>query len=330
MRYVASLVASRQPLYDAFNLLTETEKSDFVAVLLGFPLECGLLFILDPEIPAEPEVQKKIQAALDSLSDADWAQVRRFADSPSMMTTYRAYYEESKDQPWAPSSTTEDQMRAQESAPLPPIADDATVASAPQIHAESSVIESAPVEERASAALPIPAPQVLTPDQVRVAVSIVMDPEKTAQFIYEADRAQAIADGRQPLKEPQTDLSVAQRQEVRGLACTAELRSQVVAVRQKLLELCNRGAEALFQLPAPFPSLKASDREWISEAVSTEEKRAYLSQIQRRQAALLSGNPLPILDPAGLSAKEQKQVRRIARDWRALEFVARGGARQQQ
>jgi hypothetical protein len=330
MRYVASLVASRQPLYDAFNLLTATEKSDFVAVLLGFPLECGLLFILDPEIPAEPEVQKKIQAALDSLSDADWAQVRRFADSPSLMTTYRAYYEESKDQPWAPSSATEDQMRAQESAPLPPIADDATVASAPQIHAESSVIESAPVEERASAALPIPAPQVLTPDQVRVAVSIVMDPEKTAQFIYEADRAQAIADGRQPLKEPQTDLSVAQRQEVRGLACTAELRSQVVAARQKFLELCSRSVEALFQLPAPFPSLKASDREWISEAVSTEEKRAYLSQIQRRQAALLSGNPLPILDPAGLSAKEQKQVRRIARDWRALEFVARGGGARHQ
>jgi hypothetical protein len=331
MRYVASLVASRQPLYDAFNLLTETEKSDFVAVLLGFPLECGLLFILDPEIPTEPEVQKKIQAALDSLSDADWAQVRRFADSPSLMTTYRAYCEESKDQPWLFSGVTEDQEHAKESAPLPSITDEKTVVCAPQIqHAESSISVSAPVEVRASAALPIPAPQVLTPDQVRVAVSIVMDPEKTAQFTYEAERAQAIANGRQPPKEPQTDLSVAQRQEVRGIACTAELCSQVVAVRQKFLELCNRGAEAMFQLPAPFPSLKASDREWISEAVSTEEKRAYLSQIQRRQAALLTGNPLPILDPAGLSAKEQKQVRRIARDLRAHAFVTQGGTTPQE
>jgi hypothetical protein len=87
---------------------------------------------------------------------------------------------------------------------------------------------------------------MLTPNQARVAVSIVMDPEKTAHFVYEANRLQAITDGRQPAKEPQTDLSVAQRQEVRGIASTAELRSQVVVVRQKFIELCNRGVEALF------------------------------------------------------------------------------------
>jgi len=27
----------------------------------------------------------------------------------------------------------------------------------------------------------------------------------------------------------------------------------------------------LFKMPAPFPSLKASDREWISEGVATEK-----------------------------------------------------------
>jgi hypothetical protein len=157
-----------------------------------------------------------------------------------------------------------------------------------------------------------------------------MDLEKTAEFVYEANCRQAISDGKPPPKQPETELSVEQRQEVRGIARTAELRTQVVAIRQKFNELCRRGVGALFQMPAPFPSLKASDRAWIAEGVSTEKKRAFLVQIQRRQIAMISGNPLPILDPTGLSPKEQKQVRRIARDLRALEFVAQGGTAQQE
>jgi len=49
-RSVTTLVATKPPLYDAFNRRTETEKTDFMAVLLRCPLECGLLFTLDPEI----------------------------------------------------------------------------------------------------------------------------------------------------------------------------------------------------------------------------------------------------------------------------------------
>lgn len=51
----------------------------------------------------------------------------------------------------------------------------------------------------------------------------------------------------------------------------ADLVTQVVAIRQKFNELCCRGVGALCQMPAPFPSLKASDKEWISEGVATEK-----------------------------------------------------------
>lgn len=83
------------------------------------------------------------------------------------------------------------------------------------------------------------------------------------------------------------------------------------------------GPEAMFALPAPLPSLTEQDRQAIKQCLATNEQKEYLAYLMKRRIARLSGKPMPPPQPLRLSAAEQKAIRYLMRDDRAMFYVVK-------
>ena len=83
------------------------------------------------------------------------------------------------------------------------------------------------------------------------------------------------------------------------------------------------GPEAMFALPSPLPSLTEQDRQAITQCLATNEQKEYLAYLMKRRIARLSGKPMPPPQPLRLSAAEQKAIRHLMRDDRAMFYVVK-------
>jgi hypothetical protein len=81
------------------------------------------------------------------------------------------------------------------------------------------------------------------------------------------------------------------------------------------------GPETMFALPAPLPSLTEQDRQAIKQCLATNEQKQYLVYLMKRRTAGLDGQPTPSPQPLRLSVAEQKAIRRLMRDERALFYA---------
>lgn len=255
------------------------------------------------------DVRMRVSVA-EAERDLDESQQALVARAASNTTAMRWYVQTMQDQTGEPELFHGFDAEPASSPEFPEMSSEPAASKAPAL--------SQPPQPEASPPI-TPAPGA---NQLRFLVAIVTDPEKMAQFLYEKRRLAAQADGQAAPQEPQTDLSGDQRKEIRLLAQDPGLCSELFTLNQKFEDACRRGPEALFHLRAPFSSLRDGDRTWIRDGVATEERRVYLQYLRSRQAALLDGSSLPPHPPTRLSPKEQKLVRRVARDRRAMAVVA--------
>lgn len=174
---------------------------------------------------------------------------------------------------------------------------------------------------------PRPIEESLSDSQLQTVLGIVLDPERMAQVIYENDCAKARMQGLPLPPAPTLDLSPTELKEIREVFSSEILCSALLSLYKRFQAASAGGGDAMFALPAPFPSLQPHDRDSIHRAVSTPAQRDYfLFQNQRREARL-SGRPMPPARPTQVPDKEQKAIRRLFRDERVMRYLCTSGAR---
>ena len=166
-----------------------------------------------------------------------------------------------------------------------------------------------------------PIEESLSDSQLQTVLGIVLDPERMAQVIYENDCAKARMQGLPLPPAPTLDLSPTELKEIREVFSSEILCSALLSLYKRFQAASVGGGDAMFALPAPFPSLQPHDRDSIHRAVSTPAQRDYfLFQNQRREARL-SGRPMPPARPTQVPDKEQKAIRRLFRDERVMRYL---------
>lgn len=218
--------------------------------------------------------------------------------------------------PPVPPSQPADTARAATEAQHTPQAETAAAVPVPVASSSpnQSSSETGPIEE------------LLSDSQLQTVLGIVLDPERMAQVAYENDCAKARMLG-SPLPPASTlDLSPTELKEIREVFSSEILCSALLSLYQRFQAASTGGGEAMFALPAPFPSLQPHDRDNIHRAVATPAQRDYfLFQNQRREARL-SGLPMPPPRATQVPDKEQKAIRRLFRDERVMRYLCTSGA----
>lgn len=150
---------------------------------------------------------------------------------------------------------------------------------------------------------------------------IVLDPEKMAQFNYEACCEEAIERDEPPPPELAIPLSDKERTTIQRARTDPRLSRALLAL---IIDFGNAqidGADGMFKLTFPFKALKPEDIAWIRDAVATPARRTYYTYLRARHAALLEGNVPPPAPALSLPSKEQRIVRRAANDLRAVTYL---------
>lgn len=90
----------------------------------------------------------------------------------------------------------------------------------------------------------------------------------------------------------------------------------------KLLDRAKMGgAEAMFCLPKPLPSLTKEDRKLTHKYLETDEQEEYFHYLMECQSARLEEQPMPPAQALRLSWDDQKVIRRLSRDRRTLFYI---------
>lgn len=160
------------------------------------------------------------------------------------------------------------------------------------------------------------------PEQVeRALCAVVLDPEMQAQLRFEQRAVQARAAGKPAPAEPITEITAAERDMIRRLASDTAALKLLPRLQQVFQNACQQGAQALFQLPPPLPSLRTTDKKWLDPVRFIPGRAVYLEYLKQHQQALLQGQPVPREPEHHLSAKQRHLLKQVARDLRAQAYV---------
>lgn len=162
----------------------------------------------------------------------------------------------------------------------------------------------------------------LNTDQVTALCRIAMDADLTIQLNYEQKYLEASQMKLPTPKEPKLELQPAERQIIKQIAATPVLSSALDELMTLFQSAMQNGAEAMFSLPPPLPSLLPTDRARLNQIVDSPDQRIFYLQQSARKSAQSKGSEMPAPQPTLLGHKEQKAILRLLRDVRAKVYMS--------
>ena len=159
----------------------------------------------------------------------------------------------------------------------------------------------------------------ITTDENLLLIEFVAHPELMIQIHYEERLAQAKEIGRPPPREPVTLLSHEERQHLHALFTGRDMRPHFWSLCKAIFAYVKKhGLDVLAYLPVPVPPLPAAQQTWLTKALASPPKRAYMHYVCACQDALLNDQAAPAEPSSPLSAKERNQIRRAMKHLRAV------------
>lgn len=179
----------------------------------------------------------------------------------------------------------------------------------------NSAMSDGPMDNRAN---PLAA---ISAEQVEKLCVIVLDVDLMAQALYKLNCIRARIAGTPEPPDPGLGLQQEERKLVHEAIATPAHVAALLYLWASFQRAKDAGAEAMFALPPPFPSLTSSDRDLMRHVLATAEERQFLHYLYQRRAARLRGTKPPPAEPLRLSQPMQKAIRRLDRDERAQVYL---------
>jgi len=164
----------------------------------------------------------------------------------------------------------------------------------------------------------------LSAEHVEKLCVIVLDVDLMAQALYKLNCVRARMAGTPEPSDPGLGLRHEECKLIHETIATPDHVAAFLYLWKTFQQAKDGGAEAMFALPPPLPSLTARDRDFMRHVLATPEERRYLRYLHQRRAARLNGNNPPPAEPLRLSQPMQKGIQRLDRDERAQVYLSSG------
>jgi len=165
----------------------------------------------------------------------------------------------------------------------------------------------------------------LSTDLINELCACVIDPDLMTQFFIEQNKRIAMKKVMDIPSVPDVPLDKSDMKRVQAIVANQAHSNVVLQIWELFQRAKEGGVDALFSLPPPLPSLTEQDRMAMNQHLATVEQKEYFTYLIKRRGAWLQRQPMPPAQPLRLSLSEQKAIRRLSRDERALHYILECG-----